>query len=78
MLSHFGGRGEIRTLGAIASSQSFQDCQLNHSCTLPALNLELRISRQKFGRDSSFQIPDSILLRGRRQGAWSPDREYVP
>lgn len=29
------GKGEIRTLGAIAGTQSFQDCQLNHSCTFP-------------------------------------------
>ncbi len=29
------GRGEIRTRGAISGTRSFQDRQLNHSCTLP-------------------------------------------
>jgi hypothetical protein len=31
----FGGRRGIRTLGTVAGTQSFQDCQFNHSCILP-------------------------------------------
>ena len=48
----YGGKGGIRTHGTLSSSQHFQCCQFNHSCTFPQ-RFKLQLSSTIYCRKST-------------------------